>query len=69
MEKQKKLIRNNKFKISGLTWSHEFELPDGLYSTSNIQDYFEYILKKHIESVDNPSIKIYVNKIDIILNF
>ena len=30
---------------------------------SDILDYFEYILKKHSESVDNPSIKIYVNKI------
>ena len=34
---------NNKFKISAPTWNDEFELPDGLYSVSNIQDYFEYI--------------------------
>ena len=54
---------NNKFKISAPTWSEEFELPDGSYSVSDIQDYFEYILKKHSESVDNPSIRIYVNKI------
>ena len=45
-------------------WSDEFELPDGSYSISDIQDYFEYILKKHSESVDNPSIKIYINKIE-----
>ena len=38
---------NNKFKISAPTWNDKFELPDGLYSVSNIQDYFEYILKKH----------------------
>ena len=31
---------------------------------TDIQDYFEYILKKHSENVDNPSIKIYVNKIE-----
>ena len=37
---------NNKFKISAPTWSDEFELPDGSYSISDIQDYFEYILKK-----------------------
>ena len=37
---------NNKFKISAPTWSDEFELPDGFYSISDIQDYFEYILKK-----------------------
>ena len=55
---------NNKFKISAPTCSEEFELPDGSYSVSNIQDYFEYMLKKHSESVDNPSIRIYVNKIE-----
>ena len=55
---------NNKFKISAPTWNEEFELPDGSYSVSDIQDYFEYILKKHSESVDNPSIRIYVNKIE-----
>ena len=52
-----------KFKISAPTWSEEFELADRSYSVSDIQDYFEYILKKHSESVDNPSIRIYVNKI------
>ena len=31
-------------------------------SVSDIQDHFEYILKKHGENIDNPSIKIYVNK-------
>ena len=41
---------NNKFKISAPTWNDEFELPDGSYSVSDIQDYFEYILKKHRES-------------------
>ena len=54
----------NKFKISAPTWSDEFELPDGSYSISDIQDYFEYILKKHSENVDKPSVKIYVNKIE-----
>ena len=52
---------NNKFKISAPTWNDKFELPEGSYSVSNIQDYFEYILKKNI---DNPSIRIYVNKIE-----
>ena len=60
----KSSYNDNKFKISAPTWSEEFKLPDGSYSISNIQDYFEYILKKHSESVDNPSIKIYVNKIE-----
>ena len=75
----KSSYNNNKFKISAPTRNDEFELPDGSYSISDIQDYFEYILKKHSESVHNPSIRIYVNKIEnritfkikmvIILNF
>ena len=60
----KSSYKNNKFKISAPTWSDEFELPDGSYSISDIQVYFEYILKKHSESVDKPSIKMYVNKIE-----
>ena len=55
---------NNKFKISAPTWNDKFELPDGSYSVSDIQDYFEYILKKHGENTDKPSVQIYVNKIE-----
>ena len=65
----KSSYNNNKFKISNPTWSDEFELPDGSYSISDIQDYFEYILKKHSENVDNPSIRIYVNKIENRITF
>ena len=54
--------KNNKFKISAPTWSDEFELPDGSYSISDIEDYFEYILKKHSESLDNPPIEIFVSR-------
>ena len=43
----KKLCQNNKFRISAPTWNEEFELPDGSYSISDIQDYLEYILTKH----------------------
>ena len=60
----KSSYNNNKFKISAPTWSEEFELPDGSYSVSDIQDYFEYILRKHRESVDNPSIRMYINRIE-----
>ena len=60
----KSSYNNNKFKISAPTWSEEFELPDGSYSVSDIQDYFEYILKKHSESVGNPSIRMYINRIE-----
>ena len=60
----KSSYNNNKFKISAPTWNDEFKLPDGSYSISDIQDYFEYILKKHGESADKPPIQIYVNKIE-----
>ena len=65
----KSSYNNNKFKISAPTWSEEFKLLDGSYSISDIQDYFEYILKKHSESVDNPSIRMYVNRIENRITF
>ena len=61
--------KNNKFKISAPTWSDEFELPDGSYSISDILDYFEYILKKHSESVDDPPVEIFVSKIENRITF
>ena len=65
----KKSYNNNKIKISAPTWSDEFELPDGSYLILDIQDYFEYILKEHGEKIDNPSIRIYVNKIENKITF
>ena len=63
----KSSCNNNKFKISAPTWNEEFTWPDGSYSVSDIQDYFEYNLKKHGEEINKdskPSVKIYVNKIE-----
>ena len=54
---------NNKFKIFAPTWNDTFDLPDRSYSVSDIQDYFEYIIKKHETIADNPPVQIYVNKI------
>ena len=65
----KSSYNNNKFKISAPKWNEKFDLPDGSYSISDIQDYFEYIIKKHSESVDNPSIRIYVNRIENRITF
>ena len=59
----KSSYNSNKFKISAPTWNDKFELPDGSYSVSDIQDYFEYILKKHGEDIDESSVQICVNKI------
>ena len=61
--KSTKSSYNNRFKISVLTWNDKFKLPDELYFVSDIQDYFDYILKKHGESIVNPSVRIYVNEI------
>ena len=60
----KNSCNNNKFKISAPTWNGKFQLPDGSYSVSDIQDYFEHILKRHEEDIDKPSVQIYVNKIE-----
>ena len=54
---------NNKFKISAPTWNDTFDLPDGSYSISDIQDYFEFIIKKHETLTENPPVQIYPNKI------
>ena len=60
----KSSYNNNKIKISGPTWNGKFELRDGSYSVSDIQDYFEYILRKHRENTDKLSVQIYVNKFE-----
>ena len=44
----KSTCSNNKFKISAPTWNETFDLPDGSYNISEIQDYIEYIIKKLI---------------------
>ena len=53
---------NKKFKISAPTWNDTFDLPDGSYSVSDIQDYFKYIIKKYETLADNTPVQIYVNK-------
>ena len=57
---------NNKFKISAATWNDTF---DGSYCIADIQDYFEFIIKKHENLTDNPPVQIYLNKIKNIIVF
>ena len=57
----KSTYNNNKFKISAPTWNETFDLPDGLYNISEIQDYIEYIIKKHEAIAKNVPILIYAN--------
>ena len=59
----KSVHNNNKFKISAPTWNDTFDLRDGSYSVSDIQDYFEDIIKKHEAVADNPPVQTYGNKI------
>ena len=54
----KSYISNN-FKISAPTSNNELELLDGSYSISYSQDYVGYILKKHNDNINNPSVRIW----------
>ena len=61
--------KNNKLKIIAPTWNDEFELPGGSYSIPVIQDYIEYIIKKHETLPTNTPIHIYINRINNRLAF
>ena len=52
----------NKFKTSAPAWNDTFDLPDGSYSIDDIQDYFEFIIKKHETLTEDPPIEIYPSK-------
>ena len=60
----KSTYNNNKFKISAPTWNETFDLPDGSYNISEIQDYIEYIIKKHEIIGENAPILIYASIIN-----
>ena len=55
---------NNKFKISASMWNDTFDVPDGPYSITALQNYFQYIIKKHETIADVSPVLIYVNKIN-----
>ena len=58
------IYKNNKFKLSAQTRNEIFDLPDGSYNISEIQDYVEYIIKKHETIGENAPILIYTNTIN-----
>ena len=60
----RKPYKNNKLKTIARTWIDEFELPDRSDSVSDMQDYIEYIIKKHNTSTTILSIHIYINTIN-----
>ena len=65
----KSTYNNNKFKISAPTWNETFDLPDGLHNISEIQNYIEYIIKKHETIGENAPVLIYANTINNIIVF
>ena len=53
---------NKKFKIMAPAWNDTFDLSDGSYSIANIQDYFEFVIKKNETLTENQPVQIYVHK-------
>ena len=59
----KSIYNNNNFKISAPAWNDTFDLPDGSYNIPAIQNYIEYVIKKHGKISETAPILIYANKI------
>ena len=57
------LYKNNEFERSRTTWDEKFKLADRSYSIPDIQNYFEYMIKKHQKLTEKSPIQIYVNRI------
>ena len=70
-ENIKSKYNNDKFKISSPTWSETFDLPDGSYEISDIQDYFLNVINKHekVELNENSPVLIYPKEVRNRLNF
>ena len=57
----RKQYKNNKLKAIASAWNDGFELPDGSYSVSDIQNYSEFIIKKHETLTASPPIHVNIN--------
>ena len=60
MVKYKKIMQKQKIETISSYKKWQIELLDESCSISDIQDYFEYILKRHEEKNNNPSVRIHV---------
>ena len=60
----RKQYKKNKLKIIAPKWNDEFELPDGSYSVSDVQDYIKYIIKKHETLISVPPIFVDTNRMN-----
>ena len=58
----RKQYKNNKLKVIDPTWNDEVELPNGSYSVSDIEDYIEYVIKKHETLTTIPPIHFFINR-------
>ena len=58
----KNSYKSNKFEISTSPWYGKHQLPDGLCSVSDIQDYYEHIIIRYETVANNAPIRIYLNK-------
>ena len=56
-------IKSEYKNILAPTWNDTFDLPDGSYSISDIQDCFEFIIKKHETLSKSPPVQISPNEI------
>ena len=61
----KSVCNSDKFKISAPTWNDEFDLPDGSYPIADIQDYFEFVTKKHETLAENLPVQFTLIKLKI----
>ena len=59
-----KQYKNNELKIIAPTQNDNFELRDGSYSVSDIEDYIEFIIKKYETLIKMPPIHVYINRIN-----
>ena len=59
----KSAYSDNKFKTSAPTWNDTFDLTDGSYSITDIQNHVEFIIKKSETLVENLPVQVYPNKI------
>ena len=60
----RKQYKSNKLKLTTATWNDELEIPDGSYSGLDIQNYIEYIIKKHETLTRVSPIYVYINRIN-----
>ena len=61
---KRKRYTYNKPKLIAPTRNDKFELPDGCYFLSDIQDYIEYIIKKHEKLTSISPTYVYINGIN-----